>query len=266
LVLAAPDGARAEIYLHGAHVASWVPAHGVEQLFLSPKSEFRPGATVHGGIPVIFPQFAGLGPLPMHGFVRDCTWTFEAAHLSGAQAVAAFRLADSGATRRIWPHSFLAELRVGVGGAALEVSLAVTNTGPGPFSFMAALHTYFAVADVRAAAVEGAAGLCCFDKAAGGVEGFAPDAPVRFPREVDTIFYAVPGPLRLVEPARTLTIAMAGFSDAVVWNPGRTKGPTIADLEPDHYRRFVCVEAASIAAPVRLAPGERWQGAQMMGV
>jgi len=34
-VLTALDGDRAEVYLHGAHVTSWVPAGGVERLFLA---------------------------------------------------------------------------------------------------------------------------------------------------------------------------------------------------------------------------------------
>jgi len=68
--------------------------------------------------------------------------------------------------------------------------------------------------------------------------------------------------VRLVTPERTLMIRMAGFPDAVVWNPGATKGPTIGDLDPHYYRRFVCVEAACIGVPVSLGSGERWQGTQ----
>ena len=65
---------RLKIYLHGAHVTSWVPAGGDERLFLSQKSEFRPGAAIRGGVPVIFPQFGGLGTLPKHGFARTLPW------------------------------------------------------------------------------------------------------------------------------------------------------------------------------------------------
>ncbi|MES2106056.1 MAG: D-hexose-6-phosphate mutarotase, partial [Pseudomonadota bacterium] len=64
LILRAQDGAQAGITAHGAHVCSWIPAAGKEQLFLSKTSEFRDGAAIRGGVPVIFPQFAGLGSLP----------------------------------------------------------------------------------------------------------------------------------------------------------------------------------------------------------
>ena len=55
------DCASAEISLHGAHVLSWKPAPARECLYLSPNASQAPGAAIRGGIPVIFPQFAGLG-------------------------------------------------------------------------------------------------------------------------------------------------------------------------------------------------------------
>jgi glucose-6-phosphate 1-epimerase len=59
-------------------------------------------------------------------------------------------------------------------------------------------------------------------------------------------------------------VQKAGFADAVVWNPGAEKCVTMADLEPEDYQRFVCVEAAAVRAPIQLAPGERWQGTQTL--
>ena len=34
------------------------------------------------------------------------------------------------------------------------------------------------------------------------------------------------------------------------------------DLEPGGFARMLCVEAAAASAPVRLAPGATWRGAQ----
>lgn len=280
LTLAAPDGARAEVYLHGAHVTSWTPAGGAERLFLSRKAEFCPGAAIRGGVPVIFPQFAGLGPLPAHGFGRVSAWELaQAVTLSGAGAqsslprapgegsprpgaTATFRLRDDADTRRLWPHAFLAELTVAIGGNRLALTLAAANTGAEPFAFTAALHTYLAIADIAATSVEGLAGLRYFDKAGGGIERRQEAPQVRFAGEVDSVYFAAPAEVRLVEPNRTTLVRSAGFTDAVVWNPGAANSARMADLEPEDYRRFVCVEAACVGAPVRLAPGERWEGTQ----
>ena len=63
---------------------------------------------------------------------------------------------------------------------------------------------------------------------------------------------------------RTTVIRKDGFPDAVVWNPGAAKCATMADLEPEDYLRFVCVEAAAVRTPVHLEPGERWEGRQAL--
>ena len=77
------NGASALIALHGAQLLSWktghssvgdAPADGRERLFLSERARFAEGAAIRGGVPVIFPQFAGRGPLPKHGFARTLPW------------------------------------------------------------------------------------------------------------------------------------------------------------------------------------------------
>ena len=264
LTLTAPDGARAKVYLYGAHVVSWVPAGGPERLFLSRTSAFRVGTPIRGGIPVVFPQFGALGPLPLHGLVRLMPWEFTGAEVAGEGARATLRLSDTGDSRRQWDHAFAAELAVAIGGQELSVTLAVTNTGAAPFNFTAAFHTYLAIADITATAVEGLAGLRYRDAALGGIESYQEAPRVDFPGEVNRIYFDAPAEARLIEAGREGIVRKTGFADAVVWNPGAAKSATMADLEPEDYRRFVCVEAAAVGAPIRLASWEHWQGSQTL--
>ena len=264
LTLASASGSRAEVYLHGATVVSWQPAGDTERLFLSRVSRFGPGEAIRGGVPLVFPQFGTLGPLRQHGFARRMPWGFVGAATSGEVITATLRLQDSEETRRDWPHRFLAELIVSLGGRELAITLAITNTDDEPFTFTAALHTYLAVADLAEARVEGLAGLRYRDHTAGGTEAQQVSAQVDFSGQVDRLYLNTPAELRLVEAARTTVIRSAGFPDAVVWNPGAGKCAAMADLEPGDYRRYVCVEAAAAGAPVALAPGERWQGTQTL--
>lgn len=264
LVLEAPDGAHAELYLHGAHVTSWRPAGDGERLFLSAASEFREGVAIRGGVPVIFPQFAGRGPLPKHGFVRTTAWSLAGVELGRHDARATLRISDSAATRAIWPHEFAAELTVAVGGDSLRVALAIVNTGAAPFAFAAALHTYLRVADVRRATLLGLVGTRYEDSAAGGAERVDPDAELRVGGEIDRVYLDAPGEVELRENGRTTVVASTGFPDTVVWNPGTERAAGLADLEADGWLRMLCVEAAVVGAPVRLGPGERWDGAQTL--
>jgi glucose-6-phosphate 1-epimerase len=267
VAVAAPDGARALVALHGAHVLEWQPAGGGERLYLSPRAEYREGVPIRGGVPVIFPQFADVGPSLKHGFARRTAWALspDAAGQRAAGASVTLRLADSPATRAVWPHAFAAELTVRVGGAQLEVTLAVANTGAARLAFTAALHTYLRVADVASATVRGLRGVRYRDSAAGGREATERAAALAFAGEVDRIYLDAPPSLELWSgDAPTLTVGMTGFRDTVVWNPGAEGAAALADLEPGGHARFVCVEAAVIGTPVTLDAGARWRGAQTL--
>ena len=70
--------ARAEIYLHGAHVTAWQPQGHEPVLWMSRKSAWDATKPIRGGVPICFPWF---GPhatdktAPGHGFARLLDWT-----------------------------------------------------------------------------------------------------------------------------------------------------------------------------------------------
>jgi glucose-6-phosphate 1-epimerase len=260
--LKSPDGGVVLISPYGAHVLSWVPAGGDERLFLSPKAEFRAGAAIRGGVPVIFPQFAEMGNLPKHGFARTLPW--EVARVSADSAV--FWLSENEATWKVWQHRFLAEYMVHCSEGRLEMMLSITNTDIAPFSFTTALHTYLKVKNAAESSVVGVKGLIYRDSANGGKELREDPEQVVFQGEVDRIYLDVPESIQLIDDEQNMVIRAKGFTDAVIWNPGPEKCARLVDMEPDGYLRFVCVEAAALAQPVQLAPGENWRGSQMLSI
>ncbi len=265
LLLVAADGARAEIHAQGAHLTSWIPAGGSERLYLSRKALFQSGAAIRGGVPVIFPQFAGEGPLPKHGFARGLPWRLSStAQPPQGPASAVFELEANAATRAIWPQAFKAQLQVTVGGATLETTLSVENSGAGELSFTAALHTYLRVGEIEQVRLDGLHGLRYRDTARGGSEAVEQAQSLRIAGEVDRIYFNAPPALQLDDAAQRLRIESVGFTDVVVWNPGAERAAALSDLDADGYRHFLCVEAAAIGVPVRLMPGARWSGTQRL--
>lgn len=263
--LGSADGGSAEISLHGAHVLSWKPAPAHECLYLGPNASQAPGAAIRGGIPVIFPQFAGRGPLVKHGFARLLEWSFlgvEATTGSGLDA-AVFELNDSARTHA-WPHRFRARLHVALAPATLEAGLEILSRDESSFAFTAALHTYLRVARLADVELRGLEGTPYEDSARRSVAMPAGGGPLRFEGELDRIYRQAPRALTLRDGERTVRIESEGFRDVIVWNPGATLAASIGDLGAGEHLRFVCVESGTVIEPVQLAPGERWLGVQRL--
>lgn len=259
-----PSGDRVVAALHGGHVLSWCTTDGVERLYLSPRAVFDGQAAIRGGVPLCFPQFNQRGPLPKHGFVRNIPW--QLAPQEGDDTLV-LRRVDDEATRRVWPAGFEAVLRATLAPGRLRVALQVRNTGEADWSFTAALHTYLRVDDATQARLEGLQGRPRWDAVRD--ERFVEASPAQgFGEEFDSVFTTAPGaPLTLVQPAGRLAIAQSETCpETVVWNPGPALSERLADMPDDGWRHMLCVEAASIDAPVALAPGGQWEGWQELRV
>lgn len=267
ITVRAADGASVQMTAQGAHVCSWIPAGGQEQLFLSKTSEWREGVAIRGGVPVIFPQFGGLGNLPKHGFARTAHWTLQScSNDAQGKGIAVFVLQDNEASRAVWPYAFTAQLRVTVHADQLNIALDICNTGTDTFSFTAALHTYFAVQDIAAARLHGLQHCQYRDSMNGGQLCTETADSLHITAETDRIYLNTPSELRLQQPQQVMQIRSEGFADTVVWNPGATGAVKLSDLEPEGHQRMLCVEAAAIGQPVILAAGQSWCGQQQLRV
>lgn len=262
--LQTPDGAVALISLQGAQLLSWTPAGGEDRLYLSPAAVFDGSTAIRGGVPVCFPQFAGEGPLPKHGFARTLRWTMTGNRAGTDYAVATLQLADDAATRALWPHAFTAEMSISIGGARLDMELEISNSGDNPFRFTAALHTYLKVREVEALRIEGLRGLEYRDSAEGNALKRETGIGVLIEGETDRIYHGAPSTLLVREDHRAMGIHTENFPDVVIWNPWEEKSRELADLPDDGFRRMLCVEAAAVRQPVELAAGASWWGRQTL--
>ncbi|HEX2806430.1 MAG TPA: hypothetical protein VHN80_09715 [Kineosporiaceae bacterium] len=265
----AADGARLVGCAHGGQVLGWTPAgDDRDRLWLSPLARCGPGEAIRGGVPVIFPQFAGRGPLPKHGLARDRAWELVTGSDGAPLARIAARLTDDEQTRAIWPHAFTLTLIAEAAGEALTITLEVRNDAPSggtPFSLTAALHSYLA-ADAASARIDGLAGLSAQDNAASGAIVRLPAEPLPALGPRDLAVTDTTGPVTLTDsdastvrvhcPPPDLALPGDGFDALVVWNPGDDHG--LADVPPDGARHFVCVEPARLT-PVTVEPQGVWR-------
>ena len=255
LRLQAGDG-TALVALQGAQVLSWRTAHG-EVLWWGSNAEFAPGKPVRGGVPLVFPWF-GDHPTasghPAHGFARNLAWRLTAAR-PGPEIE--LEVGDDPGTRAAWPHAFGLRLSVALG-ERLRLRLTVTNPGAEPFRCEQALHTYFAVGDVRTATVHGLEGVPHAEQAAAPEGSWDTAAPLAFRAETDRVFQGTPDRLELRAPAlgRTVVLDARGARSAIVWNPWPAKAARLSGLAADDWTRFCCIETANVREhAVTLAPG-----------
>ena len=258
--LTAANGATAIVSRLGGQVLSWKTGDGKEHLYLSERARFDASVSIRGGIPVCFPQFAGLGKLPKHGLLRTRLWTAGERNCRDDYAVMSLSIEDDAESRALWPHAFRVEVTVALEGNRIDVELEIENTGATPFSFTGALHTYLRVTEVERIALQGLRGLEYRDAANGdaikreGLPELSVDA------EVDRIYHNVSGALLLSDSGKHLGVHAEGFPDAVVWNPWEILCAKMSDMEPRDFRHMLCIDAAVARPPHILPPGGSWSG------
>lgn len=264
LRLNGPRGATVVISRQGAQVLSWQTPDGRERLYLSEKAIIDGSAPIRGGIPVCFPQFASLGPLPKHGFVRTQRWEVGTQRCGDDYALVTLETGDDEATRALWPHPFRLELTLMLEADRIDLELCVANTGEAPLDFTGALHSYLRVTQVEDAALEGLRGYDYRDAANGDRIVRETGTELLVEAETDRAYFGAKRPLLLKAANLSLGIAQEGFPDVVVWNPWVEKCAALADMPDKDWRHMLCVEAAVAKTPVTVAPGEEWYGRQTL--
>lgn len=264
LRLNGPRGASAVISLLGGQVLSWITPDGRERLFLSDQAVFDGSVAIRGGIPVCWPQFAGLGDLPKHGFVRTRPWQVATERCGDDYALVTLAIEDDDATRALWPHAFRLELTLMLEDDRIDLELSVSNTGEAPFSFTGALHTYLRVTQVEDVELEGLYGHHYRDAANGNKVIRDSGTAVTVDAEIDRVYRDVKRPQLLQAGNLSLGIQSQDFPDVVVWNPWVDKCAALPDMPANGWRHMLCVEAAVAENPVLVPAGEEWFGRQTL--
>jgi D-hexose-6-phosphate mutarotase len=253
--------ADAHVYLHGAQVAHFQPVGERPALWMSGGSRFEGGKPIRGGVPICFPWFgpkAGAADAPMHGLVRTRPWALREVAPENGRLRATLELHSDESTRGFFPHDLRVSLDVSVG-PSLSLALTVHNPGPLPFTFEEALHSYFAVSDVRRVLLHGLEGVGFVDKTAALARRPGEPGPIAIAAETDRVYLGAAATVTIEDPdwARRIVISKSGSRTTVVWNPWVAKAKAMPDFGDDEWTDMVCVETANaLDDAVSLAPGE----------
>ena len=264
LRLNGPRGTTAIVSKMGAQLLSWVTPDGRERLFLSEQAVFDGSVAIRGGVPVCWPQFAGQGDLPKHGFVRTREWEVSSRRCGDDYALVTLEFRDDDATRALWPHPFVLEMTIMLEADRVDLELSATNTGGADLAFTGALHTYLRVTQVEDVVLEGLYGHDYRDAANGDRIVRETGTELIVEGEVDRVYHNVRRPQLLKAGNLTLGIQHQDFPDVVVWNPWLERCAALQDMPDNGWRHMLCVEAAIAREPVLLPAGEEWYGRQTL--
>ncbi|MCH8513671.1 MAG: D-hexose-6-phosphate mutarotase [Kiritimatiellae bacterium] len=254
------QGAKATVYLHGAHVTAFQPEGADPVLWMSERSQFADGFPIRGGIPICWPWF-GAHPcdpaLPAHGIARLRAWTpLETSVLQDGRARIRLGFTPAGDECKAVPHGLRLEYTLTVG-QTLTAELDTINDGTAPAAFEDALHTYFALSDVHTAQVLGLEGTPYLDKL-DRMATKVQDGPIDFTDETDRVYLHPDGETQIRDGDRRIRITQQGANNTVVWNPWINKSKAMPDFGDHEWTGMCCVEAVNCLRERRLLlPGNR---------
>jgi glucose-6-phosphate 1-epimerase len=253
------DGLAGELYLQGAQVTAWQPPGERPLLFTSPNSAFVPGRAIRGGIPIVFPWFGAnrhAPAAPQHGFARTAPWHLDGVETVGSESLTLnLSLSEGDVGSPFWPEPFRAIYTVTFA-QTLSLRLAVQNRATHPIIFEEALHTYFAISNIKDIAIAGLAGTTYIDKTDAARRKPQTAALVTITAETDRVYLDTPRRCVIEDRGwhRRVVIEKDGAASSVVWNPWAEKAAAMVDLGDTAWHGMVCVEAGNIADnEVRLA-------------
>lgn len=242
---------RAAVTLQGAQLIAWQPSGEKPVIWLSEKTPFASGKAIRGGVPICWPWFGPAGE-PAHGFARNLPWTLSAHDENDEGVMLTLVLESNEQSKKLWPHDFTLFARFRLG-ERCEIEL----EAHGDYQATAALHSYFAVADIDEVEVSGL-GNSFIDKVNNGQPGSSDNGKQRYSGRVDRI-HTQPQDCSVIADnagGRAIEVYHHYQSDVVTWNPGAELSCSMADMANDGYKTFVCVETAHISKPM-ISAGEK---------
>ncbi|MGF6592536.1 D-hexose-6-phosphate mutarotase [Pseudomonas sp. 2835] len=263
------DTAELLVAQQGAQVLSYQRLGEPPLLWLSEQAIFRHGKSVRAGVPVCWPWFGifkrnpdavqamyHAEDGPAHGLVRGRDWQLQGIAVVDGNVNVEFTLPEAKGDLPGWPHIVELKLTI-VMGEQLSITLSSYNLDNVPVTLSQALHSYFAVSDVRQVHVEGVNGLNYIETLANW-EQRQQQGALGFAGETDRIYLQAPEQLSIVDPAwnRRVVITAQGSRTAVIWNPWTERAFDLPDMADDGWQRMLCIETANVVDDlVTLAPG-----------
>ncbi len=244
----------------GAQILEANFVSGIKLFYVSPISKLNPSTPARGGIPILFPQFANAGGLKKHGFVRDCHWELIQENITEEAHFLAYSLDINSEDYPDWPHAASLNLQTVLTENRLSIQLSIKNEGFDEFSFTGGLHPYFEISSRSEIQIKGL-------EVTDFVDSYPDLEPYRLSGDgLIERMYVGNSPISFYNGAQWLKISSAGFTNWMIWNPGKKGATLLTDLPDDDWNKMICIEPIVHTNPVLLNPSEMFVGELVVSV
>ena len=254
----------------GAQVLSYQVGDEKPVIWLNEKAQYIHGKGIRAGVPICWPWFGNLAcnpqsvqamrvsdePASAHGLVRTREWELLDYDDAGEALHIELGLPHIEGGLPGWPHDVALTLSIRLD-TQLHLNLTSHNRSNSTVSISQALHSYFAVSDVRNVHVKGLDGLT-YIETLDDWKRVQQTGDLTFTGETDRIYLDTPHQLSIVDPewSRSIELTSRGSRSAVIWNPWIDKTASFSDMAPDGWQRMLCIETANVMDDViTLEPG-----------
>ncbi|KAF1011825.1 MAG: putative glucose-6-phosphate 1-epimerase [Pseudomonas fluorescens] len=264
------NGAELVVARQGAHIVSYQRQGEKPLIWPNDAVVFKKGKGIRTGVPVCWPWFGvfdrnppgvkamrhGDDPAGAHGFVRTADWNLATVEREGDALRLDLTLPAPEGGYPEWPHQVDLTLSLLLDDQ-LHIRLTSHNRGADTVTLSQALHTYFAVSDVRNVQVEGVDGLTYIDTADNWTAKVQ-DGLLHFSGETDRIYPATPTQLSIVDKdwQRRVQLTSTGSHSTIIWNPWTERAKAFNDMADNGWQGMLCIETANVLEDVVvLEPG-----------
>jgi glucose-6-phosphate 1-epimerase len=255
----------------GAQILSYRRSGEPPLIWLSEQARGLRGQSVRGGVPVCWPWFGDLArnpaallaqyrgdAAPFHGLVRNLAWECREQEIEGDGVRLLFVCPQPEDGLPGWPHAVEVALEIRLD-SRLHIALRSHNHGQRAVWLSQALHSYFAVSDIRTVEVRGLENRRYIETLDDWRE-CSQEGPLRFEGETDRIYLDLPARLELHDSGwqRRLCLESRSAHTAVLWNPWIAKARRLSQFAEDAWQGMLCIETANVWDDcIELAPGAR---------
>ncbi|MDP5039838.1 MAG: D-hexose-6-phosphate mutarotase [Paraglaciecola sp.] len=252
--------ASAQVALFGAHMLSFQPKSDLrERFWLSKAAKLDGVQAIRGGVPLCWPWFGDhqikqIEPdnkdFPSHGYVRTQLWNI----VKTLDTPKGTEVTLSPTTTQGAGFKGEAQLQLIITiGQHCSMQLVTSNVGSAHFEYRCALHSYFAISDIRTISLQGITGD--YRDKTQDMQTFKTPSPYEFNAETDRVHLCQASNVTIVDKQLHTVIGSNGHDSLVVWNPWQDKSISMNDMEDEGYLTMVCVETAITQGEI-LAPGQ----------